>query len=1221
MPVSTFSHGSTLLRGETRSVIVSRWTSTRERIALDEQRVKNHQIQELDGTGLYERSDWPMRPVSVSPTAADSGANNAIVAAAVSEGSHHITDVAAEQGPEVQWLAESGIDDVAAEDLTEQTSSGNGTWVRGRSILLPVKEDEEATQESMKGYDSGTSVSPPPNADEAFATSVRQRQKQEARVRRKDTPTSAQLLNLISAASHSSSSESPPGLGESHTTATQATPVQTNGTTAELERGVPDRNQRTSPVTEEGNAVPIVYERKSSIAKPSPTESSSSRSSTHNPFSNTTQITQNRDCVRYSWQSSQDGEPNRPRINIIKLVSNTASSSAGFPQGEAFGFSVSARGRRIAAYNSARLYILQTVPLPVGISQDFALKRRPLAVEVLDDGTSLAILSDQHTVNIWDLSQHNLNKPKTIKLDFAAFCIALAPMGGLLAVAYENGVEIFSLDPNALPTDRRAVRSQKMDGLSFSQDGSTLLGTTTRINASSSVIINVPVFPAAASGVPTSEELKEAWCSGILHPDNIRNSSHAIFMRENKGTCSDRLFAWNGIADTFGILNTTNLQYGHMDFPVVISPPLSTCGGLGAAIHSVPAIDEQGDTVAMVINDRTIRLYVVPHKAVDNGVSVEAHSIDHEVDPRWGCPFSDARWIYSDAKTSSSEAVQNHVQGRLLVTSPGGVGEQGLLEESVQDVEGGRLIIFDFDTQFAGQPGQTYTLTLGKVAPQMLEEPEINVVDEVALARRRTVNQNRGGGLGQRAVTLGRAATTVNRNTVRSAGNDSTPRRANSLVSAYSGQSEAARSVPDLLDSTEAGIAGTALDEPFLNTVPRSQASLQRAATNAQRHRFQTLEERVHDRMGSESSTAFLPLPEYTEEPNAPLPSRFRAMAGLDAPATKPKPTVATSSNTGRAGMPSGPVTAPASIGEGFRSDDAYAAATAAQTSSHYGNGNTTQRLMPRSLQRAYSNAVGAIGTGPPPRLIGDWQNVSPILPNGQYAFQPAVNGTQQAAAPRTSNEEVWDSISPETPRNNQYRYSTSLLNPPGHQQPQNRQATTSVQNLTSTLPPQQFPNFATNRRVPAHIQAFRDATTSSASSSLFPNAQSSDHVPLMHHHQLEPISTVPHPVTAWHPPAPSSPTSPAPAPSVPRGNVRSPGGTHSRRTSQNGKTAFPPTAKARKLGFFKRKRKGGDDYDAVPGPRPSYDSSVAGMQGGVQCMGGKKIQKKREGSGGCVVM
>jgi hypothetical protein len=1209
MPVSTFSHGSTTIRAGARSEIVSRWNSTRDRILLDDQRVKDQQIQELDGTGLYERSDWPMRPISISPPAENGG--NVFEAATALEGSHHITDVAADCQPEAQWVAEEDVD-YATHDWSGQRTNANGTWPRGRAVLLPVREDEEAVQKPMKvlkGRDSGTSVTPPPNAEEVFATSVTQRQKQEA----KTTKRSAQINGLSTvgadSSSHSFAADAVKTINQTEQhglLAPTAVRARLNVSPVESAQITPDESQRTSPVPDEDNATPIVRMRQSSIAKTSPIEDSSQRSSSYNPY-NTTQITHNRECVRYSWQSSQDDEPNRPRINIIKLVSNTATSSAGFPQGEAFGFSVSAGGRRIAAYNSARLYILQTIPLPVGISQDFALKRRPLAVEILDDGTHLAILSDQHTVNVWDLSQLSLERCRTIKLDFPTYCIALAPTGGLLAVAYEGGVEIFSLDPNALSTDRRAVRSQKMDRLSFSQDGSTLLGTTTRINASSSVVVNVPVFPAAPNGVPTSEELKEAWCSELLHPENIRNSSHATFMRENRDSCTDRLFAWNGIADTFGILNTTNLQYGHVDFPVVISPPLSTCGGLGAAIHSCPAIDEYGDTVAMIVNDRTIRLYIVPHKAADGEVSVEAHSIDHELDTGYGCPFSDARWVYSDTRASTSTMDQPHVQGRLLVTSPGGVGDSGVPEESVQDVEGGRIIIFDFDSQFAGQPGQTFSLTLGKTPPQVLEEPELDVADEVALVRRRTVNQSRGGGLSQRPVTLGRAATTLNpsRNGTRTAGSLSMPRRSNSVVSAYPGQPEAAHSLPDLLEANENGAANAAIDEPFLNTAPRSQASLQRAASNAQRHRFQALEERVHDRVGVESNAAFLPLPEYTAEPNAPLPSRFRAMAGLDTPAPKPKPAVATKSNERRNEVASGPTTAPVSTAEGFSTEQAYATAVATQTSAGHGSGSTTQRQMPRSLQRAYSNAVGAIGNGPPPQLIGDWMNVSPIVPSSQQGFPPRTNNNiHQMAAPRTSNEEMWETISPDTPRNNQYRYSTSLLNPPGHSS--NRVAGSTplahTQSVSNTIPPQQFPNFATNRRVPAHIQAFRDAAAAADSAPLYPAAQSPDHVP---YRQLEPVSTVPHAVTGWHAPRPSSP---APAPSVPRGNVRSPSIGHNRRSSQIIRTAFPPTPKAKKLGFFKRKRKGGDDSGA-------YDGVKQGTNDG-QWMAGKK---KKEG--GCVVM
>jgi hypothetical protein len=210
--------------------------------------------------------------------------------------------------------------------------------------------------------------------------------------------------------------------------------------------------------------------------------------------------------------------------------------------------------------------VIQAAALPVGITQDYALKRRPLAVEVTDVGNTMAILADDHTINVYELGLHP-KRIRTVKLDFPTTCIALAPTGGLLAAAYEGGIEIFSLDPKAMPTDRRAVRSGKMDRISFSEDGSTLLGTTTRVNVSSTVVVSVPVFPSGPDGIPTHEELKEGWCSDLLHPENIRNSSHAVFMRENRRTMNEKLFAWNGLEDTFGLLTMGDLTYGNIDFP------------------------------------------------------------------------------------------------------------------------------------------------------------------------------------------------------------------------------------------------------------------------------------------------------------------------------------------------------------------------------------------------------------------------------------------------------------------------------------------------------------------------------------------------------------------------------------------------------------------------------------------------------------------------------
>jgi hypothetical protein len=597
-----------------------------------------------------------------------------------------------------------------------------------------------------------------------------------------------------------------------------------------------------------------------------------------------------KDQVRYSWQSIHDSEPSRPRIHVIKLFSNTVTASAGFPQGEAFGFSMSPSGRRIAAYNSARLYVLQTAALPVGISQDFALKRRPLAVEITDDASTIAILADDHTVNIYTTSAQGTSRTRTIALDFPSNCIALAPGGGLLAVAYEGGVEIFSLDASALPTDRRAVRSTRMDRLAFSQDGASLLGTTTRINVSSTVVVNVPIFPAAPDGVPTHDELKEAWCSELLHPENIKNSSHATYMREGGATSNERLFAWNGVVDTFGILNVNNLEYGNVDFPIVIAPPLSSCGGLGAAMNSCPAVDEDGDTVAMIVNDRTVRLYIVPPKGISTIANIEAHSIDHELDSGYGCPFGDVKWVYNSVSPEGSLQSQTRIKGRLLVTSPGGVAQSGIsAEETFEDVEGGRIILFDFDPQFAGQPGKTFNLTLGKGTPQLLEEQPVSVAEQVALVRRRTVNQSKKGNLSSKPTTLGRAATTLGSRRLSrqdgfsEAGDRQSMIQRMSMLSVGSVQPDRRLS---LIDVMEEGVEQPlAADEPYAQGAPRSHASLQRAATNAQRHRFQALEERQQENVTAESTGGFLTLPEYTEEPNAPLPSRFRAMAGLDPPA------------------------------------------------------------------------------------------------------------------------------------------------------------------------------------------------------------------------------------------------------------------------------------------------------------------------------------------------
>jgi hypothetical protein len=932
------------------------------------------------------------------------------------------------------------------------------------------------------------------------------------------------------------------------------------------------------------------------------------------------------DHVRYSWQSVEDSEPSRPRIHVIKLFSNTVTASAGFPQGEAFGFAMSPSGRRIAAYNSARLYILQTAALPVGISQDYALKRRPLAVEITDETSTIAILADDHTVNIYTAGAQGLRRTRTITLDYPSNCIALAPAGGLLAVAYEGGVEIFSLDPNALPTDRRAVRSTRMDRLSFSEDGASLLGTTTRINVSSTVVVNVPIFPAAPNGVPTADELKEAWCSELLHPENVRNSSHATFLREGGTTCNERLFAWNGVVDTFGILSVNNLEYGNIDFPVVISPPLSTCGGLGAAMNSCPAVDEDGDTVAMIVNDRTVRLYIVPPKGTPAAANIEAHSIDHELDAGYGCPFADVKWVYNPVSAEGSLQSQTRIKGRLLVTSPGGIVENGMsAEETFEDIEGGRIILFDFDPQFAGQPGKTFNLTLGKGTPQLLDEEPVSVADQVALVRRRTVNQSRKGNLSSKPVALGRSATTLGsrRLSRQDTSGEGTDRHSmihrSSMLSTGSIQPERRLSLVDVAEGEELPLA---VDEPYAQSAPRSHVSLQRAATNAQRHRFQALEERQQEHVTADSTGGYLTLPEYTEEPNAPLPSRFRAMAGLDPPAMfDPRTAAIATVPSADAASPaplshaSGAVDMDASLAEDAettfadmvrtmpssaavntepppsatsQSFDSRAMSEETQRSSSrqhlpVGPSGSGQEPvlsnLPRSLARAYANAPVVdpmhAGNG---ITSADWDSVSPIQARSTSRSQfrnPQIDDRRRdvispmQSSPQSSPVGPGPSIAfwPETggippgfgnydndSSSNVHHYNPTLTQPANNnprrpssqiRAPSSTGSYTTSNSIAAAAALDEAPAVdgnegASMRRLPPHMQSFRRAAAAAAAiqDANAPGAPqsrydpSSSRIPAQQPPpQTAPASTATHPVTAWHPPAPS-----APKPSAPTG-------------------------------------------------------------------------------------
>ena len=142
-------------------------------------------------------------------------------------------------------------------------------------------------------------------------------------------------------------------------------------------------------------------------------------------------------------------------------------------------------------------------------------------------------------------------------------------------------------------------------------------------------------------------------------------------------------------------------------------------------------------------------------------------------------------------------------------------------------------------------------------------------------------------------------------------------------------------------------------------------------------------------------------------------------------------------------------------------------------------------------------------------------------------------------------------------------------MSPPRAPSAASSYATTSTSPISDTSSRQ--------RRLPPHIQSFqRAAAASNAAASLFPPAQPSDHVPLRETQSRGAAGSVPHPVMAWHPPAPSIASAP---PGSARGHARKGSVSHH---SLSNRSAFASTEKAKNLGFFHkgmRKKKGRQLY------------------------------------------
>lgn len=578
----------------------------------------------------------------------------------------------------------------------------------------------------------------------------------------------------------------------------------------------------------------------------------------------------------------------RPNRTLVRLISSSMSSSTAFPQGEVFRFSFSANGQVVLCISSSRIVVLDVASDPVTVKHELKTRRRPLGATIQDDGSLLAVLSSSHKVNIYRLSSGEATHIQTIALNEAPRDLIFSPTGSVLALAFEDSIEVHAVGKDVLSTERRAARCLHVDAISFSPDGSTILGAPADFEQDGIVTITAPFYTETGTDASPEEVQMRMWTTQILFPEVIAGFTHACLVANHEEADDSWILGYDSQLAAFRAIPIQNPNAGSVYFasPFLVEETREMLPIM------LPSMDEAGELAALGFQDSEIWIYGVPQRldcaladqqsGTNEGTSVGGdHHYDGQAAPRDNLAqlhkiihqpkilirgrrvtdmqgVTSARWVRSTEKIAPRR--------RLVAVAPGGVRPQIFGEEDVP-VDGGRMLLLDFMRTTTNGTDTEVDIEVGETAPKILVEPDSSMDTEVELERRRTRLYR--GDTDSSLSHLGhRPSRPPIRGSSRSISQATIPHpQRNSLALPTSPTELNGVNVPEI---------------PYDNTQPRSQDTLHRAATAAAStrgrydSRYRNTPSRRQVPHESDADNWVPPPPPYTRNPDTPLPEHLQ---------------------------------------------------------------------------------------------------------------------------------------------------------------------------------------------------------------------------------------------------------------------------------------------------------------------------------------------------------
>ncbi|RYN49916.1 hypothetical protein AA0118_g11278 [Alternaria tenuissima] len=487
-----------------------------------------------------------------------------------------------------------------------------------------------------------------------------------------------------------------------------------------------------------------------------------------------------------------------PSLTLLELVSNTASSSA-LP--DSFDVNVSRKGGYVAVYSASNLFLIKTVQLPRLWARTLQVKRKPVAIDITEDGFLLAVLSRPSQVDLYEIhgeGDNQIKKRRTIML-------------------------VIAIGPEVPETTRRTLSGPAGDALEFSDDGRTLLITGYARKSDGSALFVLPGLydgPLTEEGEPIPQPPEAAWTGSVLFPETARIARQATLLPDADTGTFNELFAFNAEEDSWGIYDIACQRFTQRK---MFLPDHARWTRSEFVDDAMPAVSPNADLAAVALRMRgttNIWIYEVPGWEYKPS---EKTKVDAPIQPCFCIPIPN-----DNAGTLQEICVLRWVRLNANVQRLVAVGNSNVLPDE-NDVPGaplgskGVLIVLDFDkTKPLGSAPPTPLKTeydLDPLCPgEMLPEGSIDFDREVELVRTRTMAQRRAQ---DRNDTVARRPSRIGTTPVqrsRTTANPNAPRP---------------RLPSDESEELTPEEAQAMFEAPYDNQQPRSQMSLARAATVA----------------------------------------------------------------------------------------------------------------------------------------------------------------------------------------------------------------------------------------------------------------------------------------------------------------------------------------------------------------------------------------------------